>query len=66
MKAAFAGGQNPFWKQTHTSWKKLLKNTADRIQDKTTGTASRALRSSLDQAKGGTGFYTTDPNLRCH
>ena len=63
MKAAFAGGQNPFWKQTLKTWKKLLKNTADGIQDRTTGTASRILRSSLDLEQGGDGFHTTDPHL---
>ena len=63
MKAAFAGVQNPFWKKTLRLWKKLLKNTADGIQYRTTGTASRLLRSLLDLEQGGEGFYTTDPHL---
>ena len=46
-----------------TSWKKMLKNTADRIQDRTTGTEIRELHSSLDQSQGGKGFYTKDPYL---
>ena len=46
-----------------TSWKKMLKNTADRIQDRTTGTEIRELHSSLDQSQGGKGFYTKDPFL---
>ena len=63
MKVAFAGGQNPFWKQTLTAWKKLLKNTADGSQDRTTGTTSRILHSLLDLEQGGNGFHTTDPHL---
>ena len=35
---AFLGEQNPFWKQTLSSWKKLLKNTGSGIQDRTIGT----------------------------
>ena len=63
MKAAFAGGQNPFWKQTLKTWKKILKNTAEGIQDRTTGTASKILQSSLDTEQGGEGFPTTNPHL---
>ena len=34
---AYLGEHNPFWKQTLSSWKKLLKNTDNGIQDRTTG-----------------------------
>ena len=47
---AFSGEQNPFWKQTLSSWKKLLKNTESGIQDRTTGTKYREINELLDTA----------------
>ena len=61
---AFLGERNPFWKQTLSSWKKLLKNTDNGIQDRTTGTRYRDINETLDTAQGGFGFRAKNKSLR--
>ena len=63
MEEVFSGEQNPFWKQTLSTWKKLLKNTESRIQDRTTGTKYREINELLDTAQGGFGFKTKNKSL---
>ena len=57
------GEQISFWKPTLASWKKLLKNKENGVQDRTTGTKYREINETLDTAQGGYRFKTTNKYL---